>query len=260
MEPNNQFIKTIVSKKFSIFNVGIDKAPVNRKGKKMGKWISMSFDDLVKQHNYNHNLWGMKMGVHENGRMIMSLDFDVCGKKNSIGERIGCSHTLEKLNEYINNVNRFDGMFMSSTKGNMNVLIDYTDIPSIYELIKTLNTAKTTYHELEILMGGNQVIPPTQTNCKITGALGNPRCFKNDEPFYVLDESDSYVINFISELLQPKLPKPKPVKVIKQPKNRKNDEDTLRTSRECVEYIEPVNDKYLELIFDIIKNERDNNG
>ena len=257
MTSNNHFIQLLVSKKFSIFNVGIDKAPVNVKGKKMGKWITMSYDELVKQHNYDSNLWGMKMGFQENNRMIMSLDFDVCGKKNAIGQRIGCSHTQEKLDEYLNGIDRMDGMFTSSTQGNMNVLVDYTDVKEIYELIKTLNTNKTTFHELEILMGGNQVIPPSQTNCKITGGLGTARCFKNDEPFYVLTQNDNFLINFISELLTAKLPKPKPVKNTKQPKIKKNVVDNLRTD---IEFVEPINDKHLELIFDVIKNERDINN
>lgn len=260
MENNNQFIKMLVSNKFSIFNVGIDKAPINSKGRKMGKWISMSYDELVKEHNYDCNLWGMKMGLQENNRMIMSLDFDVCGKKNSIGERIGCSHTQEKLDEYLKSIDRMDGMFSSSTQGNMNVLIDYTNIPSIYELVKTLNTNKTTFHDLEILMGGNQVIPPTQTNCKITGVLGQARCFKNEEPFYVLNENDSFVINFVTGLLTPKLPKQKPVKVGKTKiQIKKNTVDNLRNDIEFVD-VEPINDKHLELIFDVIKNERDING
>ena len=218
MESNNQFIQSLVSNKFSIFNVGIDKAPINGKGRKMGKWISMTYDELVKQHNYDCNLWGMKMGVQENNRMIMSLDFDVCGKKNAIGERIGCSHTQEKLDEYLNSIDRFDGMFTSSTQGNMNVLIDYTNVPEIYSIIQILNMNKTTFYDLEILMGGNQVIPPSQTNCKISGVLGEARCFKNDEPFYVLSKNDIFLINFISELLIPKIPKPKPIKKVKQAK------------------------------------------
>jgi len=260
MASNNQFIQSILSKKFSFFNVGIDKAPVNGKGKKMGKWITMTFDELVKQHNYNSNLWGMKMGLHENGRMIMSLDFDVCGKKNIIGERIGCFHTQQKLDEYLSGIDRFDGMFTSSTKGNMNVLIDYTNISSIYELIKILNTNKTTFHELEILVGGNQVIPPSQTNCKISNTLGDARCFKNEEPFYVLSESDTFLINFITELLTPKLPQPKPVKPVKQPKLKKNTQPSLINETERVDDVQPCNDKYLELLFNVIKNDRDING
>lgn len=256
MSSNNQFIQSLLSKKFSFFNVGIDKAPINAKGKKMGKWITMTFDELVKQHNYDSNLWGMKMGMHENGRMIMSLDFDVCGKKNVVGERIGCSHTQEKLDEYLNGIDRLDGMFTSSTKGNMNVLIDYTDNVEIYELIKILNTNKTTFHELEILMGGNQVIPPSQTNCKITNALGDARCFKNEEPFYVLNENDTFLINFITELLTPKLPKPKLVKVVKQSKIKK----TPVLVEDRVDDVEPCNDKHLELLFNVIKNDRDSNG
>jgi hypothetical protein len=227
METNNQFIQTLVSNKFSIFNVGIDKAPVNGKGKKMSKWITMTYDELVKQHNYDNNLWGMKMGLQENNRMIMSLDFDVCGKKNAIGERIGCSHTQEKLDEYLNGIDRFDGMFTSSTQGNMNVLVDYTNVPEIYALVQILNMNKTTFHELEILMGGNQVIPPSQTNCKITGVLGTARCFKNDEPFYVLTQNDKFLIKFISELLIPKIPKPKPVKNTKQPKKQNETTDVV---------------------------------
>ncbi len=164
------FIKFLVENKYSIFNVSDKKAPVNRQGFGMGNWIEKSFDELCFHHNYNSKLWGMKMGEHENGRFVLSLDFDVCGKEVN-GVRIGCPETQKYLDEYLNNFDREDGLFDSSTDGNVNVLIDYTHSPQIQKLVKELNSNKFNLFDFEILLGGNQVIPPSATICKKTKKL-----------------------------------------------------------------------------------------
>ena len=103
------------------------------------------------------------------------------------------------MEEYLNGIDSLDGIFDSSTQGNMTVLIDYTDSPLINKFIKQLNSKhekkynKFVIHELEILLGGNQVIPPSQTICKITGELGNSRKFRDDQMFYVIKDVLCYL-------------------------------------------------------------------
>jgi hypothetical protein len=69
----------------------------------------------------------MRMGKQENGKYILSLDFDICEVKNSEGERVGCEYTENKLREFLENIDVEDGLFSSSTQGNYNVLVDYTN-------------------------------------------------------------------------------------------------------------------------------------
>ena len=87
-------ISQLVSQNYSLFNVNNKKAPVDKHGNVMAKWELLLFASLCQQHNYNSNLWGMRMGDHENGRHTSSLDFNVCGKKDVVsGKRLGCNDT-----------------------------------------------------------------------------------------------------------------------------------------------------------------------
>ena len=91
---------------------------------------------------------------------------------------MGCEFTKQKYEEYRAGVGeKLDGLYSSSTQGNFNVLVDYTNSNQLRELVKTIGKAKFTYHEMEILLGGYQVIPPSATTCKITHEKGNPRTF-----------------------------------------------------------------------------------
>ena len=210
-------IKSLANENYSIFNVDSNKAPVDKCGIRMNKWIDMKCEELRKQHNYNSLLWGMKMGEHENGKCILSLDFDVCGKKNKEGVRVGCPETQAKLEEYFKGVgDKLDGMYESSTEGNHNVLVDYSNCETIKDMVKQINSNKFCHHELEILLGGNQVIPPSATTSKITGELGNQRKYKNNNLFYVLDESNPcFVYEFVRNLMENKLKPINKMKIIK---------------------------------------------
>ena len=199
-----KFIQSLVSQKFSIFNVSEKKAPVNKSGFGMSKWQDLTFEELTNEHNYNSSLWGMKMGIHENGRRILSLDFDMCGKKNETGQRIGCEYTKKKYQIYLNGIDNENGLFDSSTRGNANVLVDYTDCSTLIQLVEELHQDKFKLEDFEILLGGNQVIPPSSTICKITNIKGNPRQFHNPaKPFYKIEnESTDFVAGFIQSLFE----------------------------------------------------------
>ena len=65
-----EVIRTLISEKFSMFNVGENKRPVNSLGYGLNSWESLSYTDLCNEHNFNIFRWGLKMGQHENGRRI----------------------------------------------------------------------------------------------------------------------------------------------------------------------------------------------
>ena len=251
-------VRNLINQGYAIFNIDETKAPVNKSGNKMNNWINLSNEELIKQHNYKSKLWGMKMGKQENGKYILSLDFDVCGKKDKEGNRVGCEETKKKLQEYEDGVDNLDGMFSSSTKGNKNVLVDYTKSPKIIEYVKELNSNKFTFHELEILVGGNQVIPPSQTICKISQKLGSPRKFQTENIFYIIESEDGFVYDFIINLFKTKLNKSKVIaKNVVKPPNNIIKNDNVMTTNDEVDYKDDI---YLQLLFNVIKNERDDKG
>ena len=261
----NNFIKSLVTQKFDVFNVDSSKKPVNKKGNKMGEWQSKTYDELVAQHNYNSKLWGMRVGKQTNDRHILSLDFDIYDK-SADGD---CVKTKELLMHYLNICQNKNGLYSSSTEGNMNVLVDYTKSPSIIELVEKLGKTKFNIHGLEILLRQNQVIPPSQTICKRKKKLGNPRIFENpDEPFYIIDNEEDCTLQFIKKLFEDEFSETKPKKGVKDSKVFETSSDTtegnvsISSDASSIKEDEDANskDKYLNLLFDVIKNGKDLNG
>lgn len=247
-----EVIKRLINAKFLLFNVGDNKAPVDKMGRGMSGWINKSYDELVKEHNYNSKLWGMSLGLQPNGRRIMSLDFDVYDKNSPSGN---CEITLAKLNEYMEGCLNNNGMYSSSTEGNMNVLVDYTYRQDIIDMVAKLGSNKFQHSGLEILLGGNQVIPPSQTKCKRNGVLGKPRTFKTEEVFYEITTDDDFTADFIINLFNIKFQEVKP----NPRQNRMFQPITPVVSPETDDETDDESehsDKYLELLFNVIKNEK----
>jgi len=256
-----EYIKQLVEQKYSLWNVGINKAPCTKYGGGMTRWIDKTYSELVQEHNYDSKLWGMKMGQHENGKRTLSLDFDVCGDKNeSTGERMGCSDTTKMLTDLLNFNSNLAGLYTSSTSGNMNVIIEYSQCQQMCELVDRLSTNKFQCNSLEILLGGNQVIPPSATKCKITGTIGKPRAFVTSEPFYVLTESsDCYVTKFLKGLMHNKLQSK--VQIAKPVAVRVSSPSPTTIVNNPVEYqVVEQSDKFLDLLFNVIKNDVKENG
>lgn len=254
-------IRKIIKDKYDLFNVNEKKEPViysdNSNYTMLCQWGIKSYAELVSNHNYKIKQWGLRLGLQSNQRRILSLDFDICGKKNSDGIRVGCNETKLKYDEYIKIKDRDDGLFSSSTSGNFNLLIDYTDCPQIIEYIVKINSSKFKFYELEILLGISsacyQVIPPTKTKCKITGVLGEKRNFINGIPFYNLLENTS-VYNFIVELFETKLtPCKKILTIIKKKQDIVKTDNLKSESKE-------MTDKYIDLLFNVIDNKKDSKG
>ena len=101
-------------------------------------------------------------------------------------------------------------MFVSSTQGNFNVLVDYSVSNQIKEWVANLGKAKFAIHELEILVAKNQIIPPTATNSKITGTLGPAREFMNENNFYVMEKEEGFMFEFLQGLFNDEKQKTEP--------------------------------------------------
>jgi len=231
-----EYIENLVAQNFNIFNINSSKLPIDRNGVGLGKWQLLTYEELCQNHNYSSNLWGMPMGRHSNGRYIMSLDFDCCGKKDEVTkERVGCRYTQDKFNEYLLAADTQNGMFSSSTEGNMNILIDYSNCPTLIARIESLKTCKFAIEDLEVLLGGYQAIPPSATTSKITGTITRARQFLTKEPFYVIQEETGFVYNFINELIDAKGKKTKKT-------NKINKKKTVEIE-EVEEQLPPVEEK-----------------
>ena len=206
-------INQIVNERYDVFNVNEKKQPINRNGFGLKNWETLPYDVLVKHHNYKSNKWGIRLGQQTNGKHILSLDFDVCGKPNKDGIRTGCPETKKLLDKYWDKIDRKDGMFVSSTQGNFNVLVDYSVSNQIKEWVANLGKAKFAIHELEILVAKNQIIPPTATNSKITGTLGPAREFLNENNFYVMEKEEGFMFEFLQGLFDVEKQKTSPAPV-----------------------------------------------
>lgn len=211
MSPN-QMIQQLVAQKYNLFNVGENKIPVNKKGNKMTDWQLKNYEELVKEHNYNSNLWGISLGRQENNRCIMSLDFDIYIKKTDSY----CEKMKERFNTYDSNCANKNGMYSSSTCGNKNVLIDYTDSETLMSWVNEFTKVgkrvegkrdfqfKLENNHFEIFLKGNQVIPPSQTKCKKTEQLGAARTLlEPDNMFYVINSDENcFTFQFVKDLFE----------------------------------------------------------
>ena len=251
-------IQNLVNERYDLYNVGKDKCPININGRRITEWGKKTNDELVKEHNYKLNRWGSPLGKQTNGRYILSLDFDVCGKPGKDGKRSGCPDTQELLDEYIANIDRNDGMFSSSTEGNMNVLVDYSVSDQIKEWVVSLGKAKFSSYELEILVAKNQVIPPTATNSKKTGTIGPPRAFLTDQPFYVMDAEER---RFMFEILQMLFAEEKKKSGTSKTRKEPRAQETKRIeNNRSPEQRADMTDIYIILLFEYIKNDKNEKG
>ncbi len=193
--------KELSNEGYTLFNVDATKKPVYN-GFGIVDWIKMPHNDLKKRINFNKEMFGMRLGKQGNNKYILSLDFDCCKKVN--GSYVTCDKTIELLEKY--NVcadSCCHGMFESSTEGNCNILIDYTNTIILKEMIlkETKNKIVRSDVGLELLIGGNQVIPPSITKCKMTDTFNKKRSFMTEVPFKIVEDNDP-VCDFIIEYIK----------------------------------------------------------
>jgi len=255
---------TLSQNGYTLFNVNEKKLPSSN-GFGIKKWDAMSHNELKKRINFNNKMFGMRMGVQGNKKHILSLDFDCCNK-NDEGEYKTCEETVDLLNTYfsLGDGKTRHGMFTSSTKGNYNVLVDYSNCPKLHKTLLDLKTSKIskTGCGLELLIGGvkgcHQVIPPTMTKCKISNEFVRERKFESDEPFKVLLDDDDDVCGFILNYIQSyidnkKIDKPKvDNKKIDKPKIKKDVKIDLEKNEKIDKVFEPSDNETLEKICNLI--------
>jgi len=236
-----EFIHNLVNDKYLVFNVNDKKAPVNKSGGMMKGWGDMTYEQLCKEHNYNNKKWGMNLGLQPNGKTIMSLDFDC----------FGCETTQERKKEYME-LGEQAGLYTSSTDGNCNVLVDITDSQPIKTAIKNSGiNNKFNLEGMEVLLGKNQIIPPTRTVCKKTKQMGMGRQFQTpDAPFYIINGNyGAKVEKFIVDLFQEKMTQ------VKKPNEKKQVVGKKQVVNNDTATVD-ADDKYMELLFDVIGNEK----
>jgi hypothetical protein len=180
-----------------------------------------------------HSEFGVVLGEQDNYDMILSLDFDCCKLKN--GEYVDCENTIELLNKY-KALGIEDGMFKSSTEGNYNVLIDYTNTTTLKDKIKSMEKSsyKSKSTNLELLLRGQQVIPPTATKCKKTGDL-NERTPLTEHFTNKIEDGDA-VCQFILDYID----------TFSKPKNQQT-----KQTQEVVNYALPTDDDLIKILDNI---------
>ena len=67
--------QVLTTKGFNLFNINEVKQPVDKNNKALKSWNKLTHQELTNQHDYSSLLWGMRMGVQANQRLIMCLDF-----------------------------------------------------------------------------------------------------------------------------------------------------------------------------------------
>tara|TARA_R110002096_G_scaffold82975_2_gene192808 strand:+ start:6108 stop:8813 length:2706 start_codon:yes stop_codon:yes gene_type:complete len=206
--------KKLATDGFKFINVNTEKQPVDKAGNKIAKWNTLTAKQLKLKTNFNAGKFGIVLGEQDNYKLILSLDFDCCKLQN--GEYVDCVNTIEYLKKF-NAIGNNAGMFKSSTEGNYNVLIDYTNTTILKD--KLLSMEKSSYKSksshLELLLKGQQVIPPTATKCKRSGDL-NEREPLSEHFTNVIEDGDDvseFILDYINTFPKPKQLTPSTPKV-----------------------------------------------
>jgi len=198
---------------YKVYNVDEGKKPIDAQGGGITDWPTRTPEYFKSQLKVKAGLnYGMMLGPQENGDFIISLDFDCCGAKGPDG-RLGCEYTQAKWAAYLQNIDRQDGMYSSSTQGNSNVLINMKNsslLPICTGLLEGKPVTTFADHHLEVLLLKNQVIPPSRTICKVTEKLGGHRYSSNFQFFYQLRDGDTFLTAFLKDLFANRNKKPEP--------------------------------------------------
>lgn len=192
-------IKRLSLDGYNILNVNSNKQPVCKNGNKLSNWTTLTQPQLTEGTDFDSCMYGIRCGKQGNNKYILSLDFDCCKKKE--GEYVDCQETQQLALNYKSCADE-EGMFKSSTQGNMNVLIDYTNTIILKDKLLKLNSNKYVRKNcnLELLIGGLQVLPPTKTKCKRTNQLIE-RKFLTDTHFKVVEDGDNvcrFILDYIT--------------------------------------------------------------
>lgn len=266
--------KDLVANGYTLFNVSEKKQPVDANGRGLDEWQLKTHAELVAGINWKVPRFGMMMGQQENGRLILSLDFDICGDKRKNpqeGEslRVGCDITKGYWDEWSKLTNSGCGMYNGGTEGNYNMLVDYTESDKIKAKVEQMKLIKKTamkHGGMEIFYGThNQVIPPSATIDKTTGKVGKARKFVNKRPFRIIQDKpaeEEWLEGFLDRIIKHNgTPAPKPARTATPPVV--SEEEEPATEREPDMYDELLGiignkgldrDEWLEIVGCLLHN------
>ena len=182
----NKFISYLIENDYMVWNLGLAKAEKAPKLKKGISWSNALLEDVKPYLDLKSDKWGIRTGIQPNCKYIIALDFDLWIKVNKEYEEC---HNTRKLYKEFEGLNiEKHGLFSSSTENNKGCIVDITDCQELIELIEIDGRAKIQKQNycLELFCGGNLVLPPTITTCKINNKKLYRRTFLSDTNILVL--------------------------------------------------------------------------
>tara|TARA_R110001592_G_scaffold362692_2_gene677736 strand:- start:31 stop:2379 length:2349 start_codon:yes stop_codon:yes gene_type:complete len=201
----NERIQKLYDEKYALINLKPnEKLPIH------AGYMRDTPEILLEKFQFNDGNVAMRMGHNKcNGRWVLGLDFD-CITKNKKGVYEDCKNTIQLKEKYTNDIDCEDGMYHSSTAGNLNILVDITNSRSLQEAIHVLpNRWSASDINLELLIGCIMVLPPSKTPNKKTNKVELSRVWCNDKSIYVVEDDDDAMVAFIIEYINDNPCKPK---------------------------------------------------
>ena len=165
---------------------------------------------LLEKFQFNDDNVAMRMGINSlNGRWVIGLDFD-CSAKNKKGIYEDCKKTILLKESYKTEIGCEDGMYQSSTEGNINVLVDITNSEDLQEALHVLpNRWSPSDVNLELLTGCIMLLPPSRTINKKSGKIGEKRMWYNNNNLYCVQNDNDPMVAFIVDYIKENQSKPK---------------------------------------------------
>lgn len=237
---SNPTIQNLYEQNYSLLNLKQDdKLPIHSRWQKDKVEVLLMKFDLEHKGNV-----GLRMGKNDmNNTYIIGLDFDMC-KKDKNGNYVDCKNTKELYEKYNDIVDSHDGMYQSSTIGNMNVIVDISISERLQNGIKILPCRwSPENYNLELLTsaGSQMVIPPSKTANKKTGKLEVPRTFLTENTVYVVKDDDDPIVDFICDYINDNSSKSK--KTYKSKKEQEQEIDIENKEEEGAYIIHAKNTK-----------------
>ncbi len=199
----NQIATTLKNAGYSVVCCNAKKVPIGRMREPLSGWDIKSFKELCDENIDNHESYCIRMGMHENGRTIVCLDFDVYNR-NTDGIH-------EEVQSFLDNWREDSGdecLYSTGTEGNYAVLLDITDSPILLKEIEDLkayndNKSKIiAFGDLEILYGSGscKVLPNSKTICKKNKKVRKSKLvIENGDTIFKVDDGYQWLINSFKE-------------------------------------------------------------
>ena len=194
----NERIKDLYDENFALLNLKPnEKLPIHT------GYMRDTPEVLLEKFQLNDGNVAMRMGNNSlNGRWVIGLDFD-CITKNKKGIYEDCKKTIGLKETYKNDIDCDDGMYQSSTEGNMNVLVDITNSEDLQEAIQVLpNRWSSPDANLELLTGCIMVLPPSTSINKKSGKIGEKRMWYNNNNVYQVQDNNDPIVSFIVDYIK----------------------------------------------------------